>query len=51
MDAFEREMAAPTAKPITERPEPTKAEAKVEEKTGRASDGLWREQPWEHRRN
>ena len=38
MDAFEREMAAPTAKPITERPEPTKAEAKVEEKTGRASD-------------
>lgn len=38
MDAFEREMVAPTAKPITERPEPTKAEAKVEEKTGRASD-------------
>ena len=38
MDAFEREMAAPTAKPITERPEATKAEAKAEEKTGRASD-------------
>ena len=38
MDAFEREMAAPTAKPITERPEPTKTETKVEENTGRASD-------------
>lgn len=38
MDAFEREMAAPTAKPLTERPEAAKAEAKVEEKTGRASD-------------
>lgn len=38
MDAFEREMAAPTAKPLTGRPEAAKAEAKVEEKTGRASD-------------
>lgn len=38
MDAFEREMAAPTAKPLTERPEAAKAEAKAEEKTGRASD-------------
>lgn len=38
MDAFEREMAAPTAKPLTERPDAAKAEAKAEEKTGRASD-------------
>ena len=38
MDAFEREMAAPTAKPLTERPEAAKAEAKAEENTGRASD-------------